>query len=48
MPMMTPPMAGHHIQWIGSRRNASSAAYTGVVAISAKFPDAMPETRHSA
>ena len=37
-------MAGHHIQWIGSRANASSTPYSSVVTSVAAAPAARPTT----
>ena len=45
--MIRPPIAGHHIQWIGSLRNASSDRYTSEVASQATKPPTAPAAAHS-
>jgi hypothetical protein len=45
---MSPPMAGHHIQWIGSLANASSDLYTRPVAMTASRPPVIPGSSVSA
>src|SRR2546430_6883910 len=41
-------MAGHHIQWMGRRVNASSTAYSRFVMSVAAMPATSPTPRHSA
>jgi hypothetical protein len=46
--MISPPIAGHHIQWTGSLANASSDLYTRAVAPTARSPPVTPGTSVSA
>jgi hypothetical protein len=48
MPMIAPPIAGHHIQCSGSLANASSDLYTSAVAPTASSPPVRPGTSASA
>ena len=43
-PTTSPPSAGHHIQWRGSRLKASSAAYTASVRSADSAPASNPTT----
>ena len=45
--MISPPIAGHHIQWIGSRRRCPRRQYTSAVAAIASSPPTTPATMHS-
>src|SRR5208337_2627639 len=42
MPTTRPPIAGHHIQWIGNLANVSSTAYTARVAPTEANPTMAP------
>src|SRR3569833_191696 len=42
MPTRSPPIAGHHIQWIGNFANASSTAYNAYVIDTDSNPEARP------
>jgi hypothetical protein len=46
--MISPPIAGHHIQWIGSLPNMSSDLYTSPVAAMARRPPVTPGSSVSA
>src|SRR5579871_5905499 len=48
MPTATAPIAGHHIQWMGSRSNASSIANSVRVMMTAARPITNPSPTYAA